>query len=290
MELFLCYQIINSRILPPYPLPLYYVLDAVSNPILSYSYLEGVELPKPLNKMQNLLKALNRYREKTDSDSVRQVGRLTQKHNRTLCKNPDLLWGLAAREIPKNLLILALNTSVQLGSLEGVDLSGARLDSVDLRGANLKEANLSKTRFYRSSLNQARLDGAFALGAEFLHSDLGAVWARRVCFDRARFVDSHMGFAQLAETYFIEANIKRCNFQYANLQFASFQQATLSESILKRAKMEGVVLLGTQFHDIQFEQVSFFSSQRYLLNSLGYKEEDLQGCYFSKEPNMEIDG
>lgn len=104
-------------------------------------------------------------------------------------------------------------------SLEGIDLTGARLLKADLRKVGLIGADLS-----HADLRFARLDGADLEGAKMI----------RVKLHGAKLNDAKMKEARL-----LGANLKSANLSNADLAGADLRSANLSGAKLDKVNLEG---------------------------------------------------
>lgn len=143
------------------------------------------------------------------------------------------------------------------GSLQGADLSDARLREVNLRhadlqraelsGADLREANLQEANLQRAHLFEALLEQAILSGAHLQHAILL----------KANLQGTHLSGANLQGTLLPEANLSEADLRGAHLFGANLQHADLQGADLREANLQGADLSWAKMKDANLEGAKY---------------------------------
>jgi len=153
------------------------------------------------------------------------------------------------------------------GSLQGVDLRGARLSYADLRGANLRHADLCGALLRKAVLKQAELNGADLRHTDLQHADLQG----------ADLTDARLNNASLAQ-----AKITQSTLHCANLSGTNFTRALLRMSYLYKAKLKGTILQGTDLSQAELCRAMIYNTtfRRTNLTDTNFSEAHLGANFF----------
>ena len=144
------------------------------------------------------------------------------------------------------------NAKLQKAQLQGKKLKGANLKGANLKGANLKGANLKNIDLRNTNLTNANLNGANLSGA-LLHGASG----KGATFKGARGKRLRAHKADLRDTKWKGANLKRSSFKKTKLHRAAMQQSNVKQAKFNRAylpetNLGGAKLANTDFTDADF--------------------------------------
>ena len=123
-------------------------------------------------------------------------------------------------------------------SLEGADLSCARMADVDLQDAWLYQANLSETHLWNAKLGKATLLEANLSAADLLQARLS-----RANLGKACLFDANLSGADLSGD--ASPSDSRTMLQYANLTKANLTGANLTRALCYGTKFDNAKLLMT---------------------------------------------
>ncbi len=165
-------------------------------------------------------------------------------------------------------------------TLEGVDLSaarlmqahlhrtrgqGARLDKSDMTSAHAKSANFQFASFVKADLLDVDLRHATLTGVHLTEGDLSGARLGDATFDGAQ-----LERAQLASVNLKYATFKQANLIGATLESASAEKADLSRADVRRANLNGISFSGrTALDELTFDARTRFGDTHWDGVSLG---------------------
>lgn len=115
------------------------------------------------------------------------------------------------------------------------------------QGANLQQAVLSGASWVGACLENVRMDGVLAQGADFSdtqlgHARLSQADLRQARFDRAILCHAVLNRSNLMEASFNHADLGHCQIQDTNLYAASFIDTDLTHTALKGSQIDATIL------------------------------------------------
>ena len=145
---------------------------------------------------------------------------------------------------------------IKLGSLEGVDFSGANLESAMLSGACLDRARLRGTLLKGAMLATASLQGADLAGAVLEGASLEMARLRGANLQGAnlfgaRLSNARLGSACLSGADLRGANLIGADLTGADLTGANFGDAQLHDADLRGANLHGALFESTDLTGVQ---------------------------------------
>jgi uncharacterized protein YjbI with pentapeptide repeats len=159
---------------------------------------------------------------------------------------------------------------MQKASLEGADLSGAKLQQADLRGAPLQGVSLYKAQLQGANLERADLRGAQLQGANLEGANLSGAQLQQADLRGAPLQGANLEGANLSG-----AQLQEPNLEGADLSGAQLQRANLSHTQLQQARLIEAQLQGASFIDAQLQGANLDEAQ---LQGANLRQAQLRGA------------